>query len=82
MTKTTPLKPGQLVYKGHCVNPATFHRKTYDLQQLVGCCRDCGKVLRGTDALPAADPYDSEIKGISTKIVQCKTCREASNQEV
>jgi hypothetical protein len=72
------MKPGQLRYKGHNVNPATFKRQRPDLRRLVGRC-SCGVVVRGKEALPQPDPYSSEIYGNNTPVVQCDDCRTESS---
>ena len=71
----------ELYYKGHKVRPETFRIQGKDLRKLVGCCRGCGKTLRGGAAVPAPDPFRSEIHDDNTPVVQCDPCNTASNYE-
>ncbi len=69
-----------LVYNSRKVNPKTFDPEDKDLRKLVGHCF-CGRIIRGNEAIPHADPFESEIHQNNTPIVQCKTCDYESNRE-
>ena len=69
-----PLADGELRYKDRKVDPATFNPEGKDLRRLVGRCRDCGKVLRGVEAVPMIDSYASDIDEDYTPVVQCEPC--------
>ena len=70
-----------LIYDSEPVNPETFDPEGKDLRSLVGQCA-CGKTIRGHEAIPHTDPYETEINDDLTLIVQCSLCEKASNEEV
>ena len=70
-----------LVYDSESVNPETFNPEGKDLRSLVGQCA-CGKTVRGHEAVPHADPYESEINDDETFIVQCSLCEEEMSEEI
>ncbi len=70
-----------LIYNSRKVNPKTFDPEGKDLRSLVGQCF-CGKTIRGQEAIPHPDPYESEINDDDTFIVQCETCEEAMSEEI
>ena len=72
-----PMKPGQLRYKGNNVNPATFKRRKTDLRRLTGRC-SCGANVQGREAVPRPDPYNSDVYGERTPLVQCDDCHNES----
>lgn len=71
----------QLRYNGRKVDPAKFHPKKIDLRRLVGTC-DCGATVRGQAALPAPDPYQSDINDDKTPVVMCGRCHENALQDI
>ncbi len=70
-----------LIYDSKKANPKTFNPKNKDLRKLVGRCH-CGKRIRGKEAVPHPDPFDSEIDDDNTPIVQCEDCDYASEDEI
>jgi hypothetical protein len=76
------LQPGELSYRGQRVKPKSFIIGGQDLRRLVGRCCTCGKVLRGKAAIPAADPYNSDINGDDTPVVRCSDCSAASSDSI
>ncbi len=70
-----------LIYDSEPINPETFDPEGKDLRSLVGQCA-CGKTVRGREAIPHSDPYDSEINENYTLIVQCESCEYESGQDI
>ena len=71
-----------LKYDSRKIDPKTFDPEGKDLRKLVGFCSYCDKSIRGKEAIPHSDPYDSEIDGDYTLVVQCKTCEKFSGEEI
>lgn len=45
------------------------------------CCI-CGKKVEGEDAAPSPDPFDEEINGDDTPVVECSDCRYQSAMDI
>jgi len=71
----------KLRYNGRRVNIQRFNPKGKDLRKLVGYC-NCGKVLRGHQAIPQPDPYTSEINNDYSLVVQCIDCERNSTNDI
>lgn len=79
----TPKHKGDLCYEGRKVDPTAWKvGKATDLSHLVGCCCECGKVVRGREAVPSPDPFAEEIHENMTPVVECDVCRDESRQEI
>lgn len=68
------MEKGELAYLGYEADPAAFRCVWIDLRDLEGCCRDCGALLIGVDAIPIADPFDANIADDDTPVVLCPAC--------
>ena len=68
------MERGELAYMGYQADPAAFRCVWIDLRCLEGCCRDCGALLIGVEAIPVADPFDANIAGDDTAVVLCPDC--------
>jgi hypothetical protein len=66
---------GKLFYDGQEVDPTTFIADGKDLSRLSGFCCICGVECKGQDAVPDVDPFESQVWGDETYVVECLDCR-------
>ena len=75
------MKRGFLFFNGKVLDPSDFTDTEYRVADLIGRCRDCGKVLYAIDAVPVPDPYEQDINGDDTPFVLCDGCRDVLVEE-
>lgn len=76
------MKKGTLRYRGQTVDPKIFKIGRKDLRKLVGYCYNCGCCLRGRLAIPTSDPYQADVHGDETPVVQCESCAADAAEEI
>jgi hypothetical protein len=71
---------GRLGYAGVPQDPARFRVQDKDLRRIIGRCRNCGRIISGSEAIPAPEPFHLRISGDETLVVQCYRCNRASTK--